>query len=86
MTNHLVSLLRKNEVLALRDEIVARLEVADGALHEFARRRNIDVEQLQPAFVTSVTNACLSGMGFAPEEVRGLQPVTARIRGRAAEL
>lgn len=86
MTKHLVSLLRKNEVLALRDEIVARLEVADGALHEFARRRNLEVESLPTAFVTSVTNACLSGMGFAPEEVRGIQSVSPRTKARANEL
>lgn len=85
MTRHLVSQLRKAELLALRDEIVTRLEVADASLKEFANRHSLDYDKLPPDFITAVTQACLSGMGFAPEEVRGIQRVQPRGRSVRAD-
>lgn len=78
MTKHLVSLLRKTEQTALRNEIIARLNVAEASLKEFAHRQQIEYDALPPPFVDAVVNACLSGMGYAPDEVRGLRPSQVR--------
>ncbi|MEA3200970.1 MAG: hypothetical protein QOE90_2398 [Thermoplasmata archaeon] len=74
MTRHLVSLLRKTEQAALRKEIIARLNVAESTLREFAEQQQLEYDALPPPFVEAVVSACLSGVADAPDEVRGLRP------------
>jgi hypothetical protein len=73
MTKHLVSTLRKSEQVALKDEFLKRLRIADAVLREFAEEQNVEYADLPPHLVSAVVQACMSGVGFAAEEVRGIR-------------
>lgn len=73
MTKHLVSTLRKSEQVALKDEFLKRLRIAEAVLREFAEEQHTAYDELPEHFVSSVVQACMSGVGFAAEEVRGIR-------------
>lgn len=73
MTKHLVSTLRKSEQVALKDEFLKRLRIADAVLRQFAEEQTVEYADLPPHVVTAVITACMSGVGFAAEEVRGIR-------------
>jgi hypothetical protein len=67
------ALLRKSQQIGLSDGFLKHLRIADSILHEFAEEWNIDYAELAPRFVAAVVQGCLSGVGFAAEEVRGIR-------------
>lgn len=85
MTKHLVSLLRKSELVAYKNEIVQRLLLADASLREYAMQQKIEYEQIPDIITAQVVSNCMKGLGFVAEEVKGLGRVTARARGPAGD-
>lgn len=73
MTKHLVSTLRKSEQIALKEEFLGRLRIAKAVLRESAQEDGVPVEDLAPYWVSAVVSGCLSGVGFAADEVRGIR-------------
>jgi hypothetical protein len=80
LTKHLVSHLRKVEQLALRDEIVDRLNIAKAAIQIFAAQEKVEVEALSPRLVDGIMLSSLNSFGFAPEEVQGVPRTTPRTK------
>lgn len=74
MARHLVSELDRKARLGLRDEIVARLEVADAAVDAYVKKHP-DHEAETPELLLQLREACMAGFGFAVEEVRNAQLV-----------
>lgn len=80
MTKHLFSTLKKAELLALCEELRTRIRVAHKVLAEHAEECGVEAEALSPHLQISVYNACISGMGFAAEEIRGMPRSTPRTK------
>lgn len=85
MTKHLVSLLRKSELVAYKNEIVQRLLLADASLREYALQQKIEFEQIPDIITAQVVGNCMNGLGFVAEEVKGLGRIPPRARGAAAD-
>lgn len=85
MTKHLVSLLRKSELVAYKNEIVQRLLLADASLREYAMQQKIEYEQIPDIITAQVVSNCMNGLGFVAEEVKGLGRITPRARGTTGE-
>lgn len=80
MTKHLYSTLKKAELLALCEELRVRIRVAHRVLNEHANEIGVDPEAISPHLQVSVYDACISGMGFAAEEIRGMPRSTPRTK------
>lgn len=69
MTRHLVSKLDKKAQLLLRDELVARLRLAEAAYGEYVSKAKLN-DELCKATLGRIQEAALAGFGFTVEEAR----------------